>query len=72
MARRIAEGHSKLEAIRRSKRYIARQVSTLVTGRQKAISQTCIAAWHIEESSPPGIAMKDAASRYGIGTPSAA
>ncbi|AMB44376.1 transposase ISlxx2 [Methylobacterium sp. AMS5] len=44
MARRIAEGHSKLEAIRCLKRYIAREVFTLITRRQKAINQTRIAA----------------------------
>ncbi len=44
MARRIAEGHSKLEAIRCLKRYIAREVFMLITRRQKAISQTRIAA----------------------------
>lgn len=40
----IAEGHSKLEAIRCPKRYIAREVFTLITHRQKAIRQTRIAA----------------------------
>ena len=44
VARRIAEGHSKLEAIRCLKRYIAREVYTLITQRQRAINQTQIAA----------------------------
>lgn len=44
MARRIAEGHSKLEAIRCLKRYIAREVFTLITRRQNVIRQTRIAA----------------------------
>jgi transposase len=44
VARRIAEGHSKLEAIRCLKRYIAREVYTLITRRQRAINQTQIAA----------------------------
>src|SRR3954464_6646738 len=44
VARRIAEGHSKLEAIRCLKRYIAREVFTLITQRQRAINQTRIAA----------------------------
>lgn len=44
VARRIAEGHSKLEAIRAIKRYIAREVFTLITRRQKEINQARIAA----------------------------
>jgi transposase len=44
VARRMAEGHSKLEAIRCLKRYIAREVFTLITQRQRAINQTRIAA----------------------------
>lgn len=40
MGRCIAEGHPKLEAIRCPKRYIAREVFTLITRRQKAIRQT--------------------------------
>jgi transposase len=44
VAKRIAEGHSKLEAIRALKRYIAREVFTLITRRKKAINQTQIAA----------------------------
>ena len=44
VARRIAEGHSKLEAIRCLKRYIAREVFTLITRRRQAINQTRIAA----------------------------
>ena len=44
VAKRIAEGHSKLEAIRALKRYIAREVFTLIMRRHKAINQTQIAA----------------------------
>ncbi|GJD59743.1 IS110 family transposase [Methylobacterium dankookense] len=44
VARRIAEGHSKLEAIRCLKRYIAREVFTLITRRRQAINQPRIAA----------------------------
>jgi transposase len=43
LAKRIAEGHSKLEAIRCLKRYIAREVFTLITQRQKEINQARIA-----------------------------
>lgn len=43
-AHRIAEGHSKLEAIRCLRRYISREVFMLITRRQKAVSQTRIAA----------------------------
>lgn len=42
--RRIAEGHSKLDAIRALKRYIAREVFSLIIRRQKEINQTRIAA----------------------------
>jgi hypothetical protein len=42
--RRIAEGHSKLEAIRCLKRYIAREVSTLISQRQRSIGQAQIGA----------------------------
>lgn len=42
--RRIAEGHSKLDTIRALKRYIAREVFTLIVKRQKEINQTGIAA----------------------------
>jgi transposase len=42
--RRIAEGHSKLEAIRCLKRYIAREVFTLISQRQRTIRQAQIAA----------------------------
>ena len=42
MAKRMAEGHSKLEAIRCLKRYIAREVFTLIGQRQKEINQACI------------------------------
>ena len=44
VAKRIAEGHSKLDAIRALKRYIAREVFTLIMQRQKEINQTRIAA----------------------------
>jgi transposase len=44
VARRIAEGHSKLDAIRALKRYIAREVYGIIMRRQKAINQTRIAA----------------------------
>lgn len=44
VAKRIAEGHSKLDAIRALKRYIAREVFTLIVHRQKEINQTGIAA----------------------------
>jgi transposase len=40
VARRMAEGHSKLEAIRCLKRYIAREVFTLLRRRQRQINQT--------------------------------
>lgn len=43
VARRIAEGHSKLEAIRCLKRYIAREVYTLIRQRGREINQTRIA-----------------------------
>jgi hypothetical protein len=44
VARRIAEGHSKFEAIRCLKRYIAREVYTLIRERSREIAQTRIAA----------------------------
>jgi transposase len=44
VARRIAEGHSKLDAIRALKRYLAREVFTLIMQRQKQINATRIAA----------------------------
>jgi transposase len=44
VAKRIAEGHSKLDAIRALKRYIAREVFTLIVSRQKEINQISIAA----------------------------
>jgi transposase len=44
VAKRIAEGHSKLDAIRALKRYIAREVFTLIMRRQKEINQTRIVA----------------------------
>src|SRR5215203_2470761 len=39
VAKRIAEGHSKLEAIRCLKRYIAREVFTLISNRQREMNQ---------------------------------
>lgn len=44
VAKRLAEGHSKLDAIRALKRYIAREVFTLISRRQTEINQTRIAA----------------------------
>ena len=44
VARRIAQGHSKLDAIRALKRYLAREVFTLITQRRKEINATRIAA----------------------------
>lgn len=44
VAKRIAEGHSKLDAVRSLKRYIAREMFTLTMRRQKEINQTRIAA----------------------------
>ncbi len=44
VARRIAEGHSKLEAIRCLKRYIGREVFTLLRSRRREINQTLFAA----------------------------
>jgi transposase len=44
VARRMTEGHSKLEAIRCLKRYIAREVYTLICRRSREIAQTRIAA----------------------------
>ncbi|GEO18596.1 hypothetical protein MAE02_62920 [Microvirga aerophila] len=44
VAKRIAEGHSKLDAIRSLKRYTAREVFTLIMRRQKEINQTRITA----------------------------
>ena len=43
VARRVAEGHSKLEAIRALKRYIAREVFSIIMRRQKDINATRIA-----------------------------
>src|ERR1043166_9704029 len=39
IAKRVAEGHSKLEAIRCLKRYIAREVFSLISQRQREINQ---------------------------------
>ena len=44
VARRIADGHSKLEAIRCLKRYIAREVFNLIRKRSREINQSQIAA----------------------------
>src|SRR5215207_2786632 len=44
MAKCIAEGHSKLEALRCVKRYIAREVFTLIRQPKQEINQTRIAA----------------------------
>ena len=44
VARRVAEGHSKLEAIRALKRFIAREVYGIIMRRQKEIHVTRIAA----------------------------
>ena len=44
VARRLAEGHSKLDAIRALKRYLAREVFTLIRQRRKEINATRIAA----------------------------
>lgn len=44
VAKRLAEGHSKLDAIRALKRYIAREVFALIRRRQTEINQTRIAA----------------------------
>ncbi|SOD97261.1 IS110 family transposase [Caenispirillum bisanense] len=44
VARRLAEGHSKLEAIRCLKRYIAREVFSLIRNRLREINQTQVAA----------------------------
>ena len=43
VAKRVAEGHSKLEAIRALKRYIAREVFAVITHRQKQINTGGIA-----------------------------
>ena len=44
VARRVSEGHSKLEAIRCLKRYIAREVFGLIRQRAKEIAQSQIAS----------------------------
>ena len=44
VAKRGAEGHSKLEAIRCLKRYIAREVFSLISQKRQEINQTAIAA----------------------------
>ncbi|WP_313061975.1 IS110 family transposase [Agrobacterium cavarae] len=44
VARRVAAGHSKLDAIRALKRYIARDVFGIIIRRQKQINQTRIVA----------------------------
>lgn len=42
VSRRIAEGHSKLEAIRCLKRYIAREVYGIIQSRNRIINQVAI------------------------------
>jgi transposase len=44
VARRVSEGHSKLDANRALKRYLAREVFTLIMQRQKEINASRIAA----------------------------
>ena len=44
VARRIADGHSKLDAIRALKRYLAREVFNLIMQRQKEINASRIAS----------------------------
>jgi hypothetical protein len=44
VAKRIAEGHSKLEAIRCLKRYIVREMFALIRQRGREINQSQIAA----------------------------
>jgi transposase len=44
VSKRITEGHSKLDAIRALKRYIAREVFHIITRRNKEINQSRIAA----------------------------
>jgi transposase len=44
VARRVAGGHSKLDAIRALKRYLAREVFTLIMQRQREINASRIAA----------------------------
>jgi hypothetical protein len=44
VAKRIAQGHSKLEAIRCLKRYIARELFTLMRQRATEINQAAVAA----------------------------
>ncbi|MDI7864998.1 transposase, partial [Rhizobiaceae bacterium n13] len=44
VARRITEGHSKLDALRALKRYIAREVFHIITRRHRQINQAQIAA----------------------------
>lgn len=44
MAKRIAEGHSKLEVIRCLKRYIAREVFVLISQRRREVNQLPLAA----------------------------
>jgi transposase len=44
MAKRVAEGHSKLEVIRCLKRYIAREVFALISQRRHKINQVRLPA----------------------------
>jgi len=48
VAKRIAAGNSKLEAISSQKRYIAREAFGNIMHRQKQINQAQIAASHLE------------------------
>ena len=48
VAKRIAAGNSKLEAIRSLKRYIALEVFGIIMRRQKQINQFQIAVWLLE------------------------
>ncbi|MCL7659329.1 IS110 family transposase, partial [Klebsiella pneumoniae] len=42
VAKRVAEGHSKMEALRCLKRYIAREVFTLLRNQNRQINSTQI------------------------------
>jgi transposase len=44
VAKRIAQGHSKLEAIRCLKRYIARELFILMRQRAREVNQAAVAA----------------------------
>lgn len=47
IAKRIAEGHSKLEAIRCLKRYIAREIFSLISQRRQEINQAQGGVWNV-------------------------